>query len=60
MVDYLRLVVISTVELLVLLLLTRLALCEDRDSLSEVPPISLPPSEVWCVVQWASKRGLLN
>ena len=50
MIDRLRLVAIPTVEPLVLLLLTRLALCEDRGSLLEVLPISLPPSELWCVV----------
>ena len=60
MVDHWRLVAISTVDLLFLLLLSRLALCEDRSSLLEVLPISLPPSELWYVVQWASKQGLLS
>ena len=49
-IDHLRLVTISMVNPLVLLFLTTLAFCEDKGNLSEVLPISLPPSQLWYVL----------
>ena len=47
MIVHLRLAMIDP---LVLLLLITLAFCEDNDNLSEVLPISLPPSQLWYVI----------
>ena len=59
MIDRLRLINISMVKFLVLFFLTGSALC-DRDSLAEVIPIVLPPSELWYVAPWTSQRSPLS
>ena len=50
MVDRLRLVTNPMADSLLLLLLTTLAFCEDKDNSLEVLPISLPPSQLWYVI----------